>query len=207
MFRKHSWGNVSISQGDRTKAQQTDKTFLRTDFSDFFFFIPFAQFPVSDLDVLSCAWVVVQKVSKVSSLLRSPVTWHAEFHNSTQREKAARWPFHLFHLALSWYPPLRYSPVIYVVATGKTDITCSWQCATSKLIELLRWRLQNFHLHISTLLFPPYDMKAPIENNKNKLWPWHFKHRLSSFCHSSHCLKAAYTENFWNHHLKQNIII
>lgn len=38
MFRKHSWGNVSISQGDRTKAQQTDKTFLRTDFSDFFFF-------------------------------------------------------------------------------------------------------------------------------------------------------------------------
>lgn len=38
-----------------------------------------------------------------------------------------------FHLALPRSPPRRYSRVIYAVATGKIDITHSWQCATSKL--------------------------------------------------------------------------
>lgn len=170
MFRKHSWGEQKPSeQADR-------QTFLMTDFSALVYSL--SQFPVSGLNFLSCG-----AESEKGPLLRPSVTWHAEFHNTTQREKAARWPFHLFHLALTWHPPLRCPLVIYVVAIGKTDITCSWQCTTSKLS----------YSGDGSNFFPPYHMKTSMESNKNNLSPRHFKQTLSSFCHSSHELKAAYT--------------
>lgn len=200
MFRKHSWGNVSIYQGDRTKAQQTDN--IPEDWLLWFFFYCLCSIPriwpeCTELCV-SCG-----AESEQGPLLRSPVTWHAEFHNSTQREKAARWPFHLFHLALSWYPPLRCSLVIYAVAIGKTDITCSWQCATSKLSY---WGDGS---RFFTCIFLHCYFLPTIWKHLSKTIKTNYDHDILSihYCHSSHYLKAAYTENFWNHHLKQNIII
>lgn len=88
--------------------------------------------------------------SEQCPLLRSTVTRHAEFHNTTQREKAACWPLHLFHLPFSWYPFHGFL-VIYNVTTEKTDITCSWKYAIWTVVfektVWLRWRLQIVHLH------------------------------------------------------------
>lgn len=151
-------------------------TFLRTDFSDFFLLSllnsPYLTWMYWVVCELWCRKWARSPPEVSSNLTRRVSQQHTKGKGSTLTLP----PFSSRSLMVSSSPLLSCD-----LCGGHWENRHYVQLAVRYLkAELLRWRLQIFHLYISTLLFPPYDMKTPIENNKNKLWPWHFKHTLLS---------------------------